>query len=46
MFASKSPFTWDEEKTFKKLKQQLGEGRKLEDVVQGAEETQTENEKV
>jgi hypothetical protein len=37
LFASNSPFTWDEERTFKQLKQQMEEGRKITEVVQGPE---------
>ncbi|TFK36070.1 general substrate transporter [Crucibulum laeve] len=35
LFASKSPFVWDEERHFTKLKAELADGRHMSDVVKG-----------
>ncbi|KAF8890561.1 general substrate transporter [Mucidula mucida] len=35
LFASNSPFTWDEEAHFKKLKEGLAAGGKMQDIAQG-----------
>ena len=38
LFASKSPFVWDEERNFQRLKAQMEEtGRGIGDVVDGSE---------
>jgi len=35
LFASKTPWTWDEEATFKRLKAELASGKTMAEVVRG-----------
>ncbi|KAJ3738699.1 general substrate transporter [Lentinula detonsa] len=45
LFASKSPFVWDEEKNFRRLKSEMeASGKGIEEVVEGAEVTEVLNE--
>jgi len=38
LFASSSPFTWDEERNFARLKKEMAQtGKGIDDVVEGAE---------
>jgi hypothetical protein len=37
LFASKSPFVWEEEKHFKRLKAELDSGRHMSEVVETSE---------
>ena len=38
LFASKTPWTWDEEATFKRLKAELASGKTMAEVVKGVNE--------
>ena len=43
LFASKSPFVWDEEKTFRRLKAEMqASGKGIQDVVESPEVVETE----